>query len=234
MVAAALTITEEQKAELEQIARSSVLPHRSVVQAKALLWAGEGVSNEENARRCGVTSDAIRRWRNRFEDNGVAGVGKIAKGRGRKPWLPAGTTERVLEATRSDTPPGGATHWSTRSMAAHLGIGKDTVAQVWRDYKRNATIDLFAAMDIATGQVHTRPHRRGRAGLLQTAGQESRRAWTCTSSWTTCPRIRRPRSPNGLSIHAADVGTCTSPRPRAPGPTWSSGGHLLEAGGWIA
>lgn len=134
MVAAALTITDEQKADLEKLAGSSVLPHRTVVQAKALLWAGQGVSNEENARRSGVTSDAIRRWRNRFRDNGVAGVGTIAKGRGRKPWLPAGTTQRVLEATRSDTPPGGTTHWSTRSMATHLGIGKDAVAQIWRDH----------------------------------------------------------------------------------------------------
>jgi len=134
MVAAALTITDEQRTELEKMAGSSVLAHRAVVQAKALLWAGEGVSNEENARRSGVTSDAIRRWRKRFLDKGFAGVGKIAEGRGRKPWLPAGTTERVLEATRSDSPPGDATHWSTRSMAAHLGVGKDTVAQVWRDH----------------------------------------------------------------------------------------------------
>lgn len=134
MVAAALRITDEQKAELEQMARSSVLPHRTVVQAKALLWAGHGLSNEENARRSGVDSDAIRRWRNRFEAKGIAGVGKVANGRGRKPWLPAGTTERVLEATRSDTPPGGATHWTTRSMARHLGVGKDSVAQIWRDH----------------------------------------------------------------------------------------------------
>jgi len=230
MVAAALTMTVEQRVELERMARSSSLPHRAVVQARALLCAADGISNEETARRAGVTSDAVRRWRRRFLDVGIDGVGKIASGRGRKPWLPAGTTERVLEATRSHTPPGGATHWSTRSMARHLGIGKDAVAQVWRDhglkpwqvatfkistdpqfeeklvdvvglymnpperavvfsfdektqcqaldrtqpwlpmkrgraatmthdYKRNGTIDLFAAMDVATGEVHTRMHK---------------------------------------------------------------------------
>ena len=84
MVAAALTVTDDQRAELERMARSSVLPHRQVVQAKALLWAADGVANEEIARRSGVDSDAVRRWRNRFADKGIAGVGAIAKGRGRK------------------------------------------------------------------------------------------------------------------------------------------------------
>lgn len=151
MVAAALTITDEQRAELEKLAGSSVPPHRTVVQAKALLWAAEGVSNEENARRSGVTSDAVRRWRKRFADKGVDGVGKIAEGRGRKPWLPAGTTQRVLAATRDDTPPGGATHWSTRSMAKHLGVGKDTVAQVWRDHG-------LKPWKVDTFKISTDPH----------------------------------------------------------------------------
>jgi len=35
------------------MAASSVLPHRQVVQARALLWAGDGVANEEIARRIG-------------------------------------------------------------------------------------------------------------------------------------------------------------------------------------
>ena len=224
--AAALEMTAGQRAALERIARSSVLPHRKVVQARALVWAGDGVANEEIARRSGVDADAVRRWRRRFTETGVDGVGVIAKGRGRKPWLPTGTTERVLSATRDDVPPGGATHWTTRSMAAHVGVGKDAVARIWadhglqpwkvntfkisndprfedklvdvvglyldpparaavfsfdektscqaldrtqpslpmtrgraatmtHDYKRHGTIDLFAAMNVATGQVHT-------------------------------------------------------------------------------
>ena len=60
------------------------------------MWAGDGVANEEIARRCGVDSDTVRRWRNRFADKGIDGVGVIAKGRGRKSWLPPGTVEEVL------------------------------------------------------------------------------------------------------------------------------------------
>ena len=131
-------------------------------------------------------------------------------------------------------PPGGATHWTTRTLAAQVGVSKDTVAQIWadhelkpwkvdvfklctdpefesklvdvvglylnppdravvfsfdektqcqaldrtqpslplkpgragtmtHDYQRHGTIDLFAAMNVGTGQVHTHP-RQGHAG----------------------------------------------------------------------
>ncbi len=57
MTATPLALSDDQRSALEQMARSSSLPHRTVTQSKALLWAGEGVANEEIARRCGV--DAV-------------------------------------------------------------------------------------------------------------------------------------------------------------------------------
>ena len=129
-----MPVTDEQRVELEKIAASSSLPHRRVAQARALLWAGEGVANEEIARRCGVDSDAVRRWRSRFVEQGTAGVGVIAKGRGRKPSMAPGTVAEVLRITRDERPADGSTHWSTRSLAARVGIGKDAVAKIWADH----------------------------------------------------------------------------------------------------
>lgn len=117
------------------MARSSTLPHRKVVRAKALLWAADGVANQEIARRSGVDSDAVRRWRRRFIETGVAGVGVIAKGRGRKPRLPEGTVAEVVRVTQHERPADGATHWTTRSLARRFGISKDTVAQIWSDHQ---------------------------------------------------------------------------------------------------
>ena len=205
-----------------------------MVQAQGLLLGGDGVANEEIARRCGVDSDTVRRWRDRFAEQGLDGVGSIAKGRGRKPWLPAGTVEEVVRLTHGERPPDGSTHWRTRTLAARMGIGKDTVARIWadhdlkpwqvdtfkvsndpqfeeklvdvvglylnpparavvfsfdektqcqaldrtqpslpmkpgragtmtHDYKRNGTIDLFAAMNVATGEVLT-DLRKGHTG----------------------------------------------------------------------
>ena len=213
------------------MARSTSLPHRTVVQAKALLMAGNAIANEEIARRCEVDSDTVRRWRARFLDSGPAGVGVIAKGRGRKSSLPPGMVAEVLRLTQHERPGDGSTQWSTRTMAARVGIGKDAVARIWadhglkpwktdtfkisndplfeqklvdvvglylrpparavvfsydektqcqaldrtqpslpmkrgragtmtHDYKRNGTIDLFAAMNLATGEVLTDLQKR--------------------------------------------------------------------------
>ncbi len=134
MTAAAMPVTDQQRVQLERMASSTSLPHRQVVQARALLWACAGVANEEIARRCGVDSDTVRRWRSRFADQGVAGVGRIAKGRGRKPGLAPGTVEEVLRLTHKERPADGSTQWSTRTLAARVGIGKDAVAKIWADH----------------------------------------------------------------------------------------------------
>ena len=53
-----------------------------VVQARAMLWAADGVANAEIARRCEVDADAVRRWRARFASRG-SGWGRSHRER---PW----------------------------------------------------------------------------------------------------------------------------------------------------
>ena len=134
LTAAALPLTTTQRRSLQHIAGSPSLAHRKVVQARALLWAAEGVGNEEIARRSHVDSDAVRRWRARFAAKGIDGVGAIARGRGRKSWLPPGTVAEVLRITQHEQPADGSTHWTTRTLAGKLGIGKDAVARIWADH----------------------------------------------------------------------------------------------------
>jgi transposase len=134
MTAPALPVTKTQRVELVRMASSTTLPHRQVVQAKALLWAAQGVANQEIARRCEVDSDAVRRWRTRFEQKGVGGVGVIAKGRGRKPGLPEGTVAEIVRVTCHEAPDDTSTHWTTRLLAKRFGIGKDVIARVWADH----------------------------------------------------------------------------------------------------
>jgi transposase len=135
VIADPLSMTDEQREALGTIARSTSLPHRKVVQAQALLLAADGVATNEVARRCHTTNDSVRAWRRRFVEHGVEGVGRIAPGRGRRSWLPEGTVAAVVHDTLHATPDDGSTHWTTRLMAARFGIGKDTVARIWRDHK---------------------------------------------------------------------------------------------------
>ena len=135
VVAAPLKVRKRERVALEVMTKSSSLPHRQVVQAKGLLLAAAGVANEEIARQCDATPNTVRRWRARFAQAGIEGVGVIAPGRGRSSWLPDGTVEAVVNDTLHATPDDGSTHWTTRLMAARHGIGKDSVARIWRDHQ---------------------------------------------------------------------------------------------------
>jgi transposase len=79
LAAPPLVMTAEQRDELERVARSYSLPHRTVVQAKALLLAADGEANYEIARRLDLASNSVRTWRRRSEESGASWVGKIAK-----------------------------------------------------------------------------------------------------------------------------------------------------------
>jgi hypothetical protein len=70
-------------------------------------------------------------WRRRFAASRVAGIEKDAPRPGRTPSIPARTVQRILDKTTREKPTA-ATHWSTRTMAAAVGVSKDTVQRVWR------------------------------------------------------------------------------------------------------
>ena len=95
------------------------------------------------------------------------------------------------------------------------------------DYVRYGTTNLYAALDVASGQVISRDDaaaaRRGVPALPQPDRQaRSRPSSTSTSCSTTPRRTRRRRSSAGSS--ATRASRSTSPRPTAPGSTWSSAG----------
>jgi transposase/transposase-like protein len=143
-----LAVCDEQREVLVRMARSLSLPHRSVMQARALLLSAEGVSIYETARQVGVASNSVRAWRRRFEVEGVEGVGRIAEGRGRRSWVAQEVEDAVVNDTLCVRPDDASTQWSTRTMAARHGIGKDTVAKIWRQHDLKPwKIDTFKVSD---------------------------------------------------------------------------------------
>ena len=132
IVAPALEMSAQQCEQLGVMACSHTVAYRVVRQARALLWAGDGLANAEIARRSGATTKTVRRWRSRFEADGVASVGRVRPGRGRPRAIGDAVVAAVVADTLGAQPPGGATHWTTRSMAERHGVGKDTVAGIWQ------------------------------------------------------------------------------------------------------
>jgi transposase len=120
-----------QRQVLESLARSVTAAHREVVRARALLLAADGVPNARIARRLEISRPTVLAWRADFCSRGLADLGVVAAGRGRKPSVPQATIDQIVELTLHHKPDG-ATHWSTRSMAARVGVSQSTVTRVWR------------------------------------------------------------------------------------------------------
>jgi transposase len=128
--AAALVMSDGQRDALEVLARSRTAPHRQVQRAEALLLAAGGVANTRIATRVGVNASTVRAWRARFAEDGLAKLGKVRAGRGRKSTIPQAKIDQIVELTRNSKP-AGQTHWSCRTMALKAEVSAATVQRIW-------------------------------------------------------------------------------------------------------
>lgn len=79
-----VTLSAEQRAELEARARRYTLPYRDVVRAKIVLMAAAGLDNDEIAARLDTRREIVSKWRKRFFEQGLAGLEERPRG-GRPP-----------------------------------------------------------------------------------------------------------------------------------------------------
>ena len=127
-----LPMSDSQRATLEQLSRSQTAAHRQVQRAKALLLAADGVANTGISEQVGVTPVTVRAWRKRFEQDGLAKLGQVREGRGRKASISEEQVRAIVHDTLHTTPKG-ETHWSCRTMAKHAGVSSATVQRIWHD-----------------------------------------------------------------------------------------------------
>ena len=130
-IAPAIELSADQRAALEQRARGRSLPARVVERARIVLRAASGEQDKAIAQDLGITPKKVSRWRKRYLTLGLAGLEKDAPRPGRKPKIGARLIQRVVEMTTRHKPPH-ATHWSTRTMAAAVGISEASVRRIWR------------------------------------------------------------------------------------------------------
>ena len=75
----------------------------------------------------------IDRWNKRFRAERLAGL--FSRHAGQLPTtLTPALEARILEWSVKRKPRDGSTHWSTRKLAAHLGVSHMMVARVWRKH----------------------------------------------------------------------------------------------------
>ena len=82
-----VTLSAEQRVELEARARRYTLPYRDVVRAKIVLMADAGLDNDEIAARLDTRREIVSKWRKRFYEQGLPGLEERPRG-GRPPSFP--------------------------------------------------------------------------------------------------------------------------------------------------
>ena len=120
-----LTVTAEERMQLESIARSQSLPAALSRRAQMILRLADGETNSAVARRYRVSRPTVSLWRKRYAEHGIAGLHNELK-----PGRPRSTGEdeiATLINTALTRKPNGKTHWSRRSLADETGLSKSTV-----------------------------------------------------------------------------------------------------------
>ena len=116
---------------MESLTRSRAAPSGQVERARIVLAVADGAGTTGAAELVGVSRPTVIKWRDRFARHGLAGLDDEPRS-GR----PKTIDDAAILAATLDPPPAklGVSHWSTRLLAAHLGIGDATVARAWRRY----------------------------------------------------------------------------------------------------
>lgn len=129
--APALVLRGGDRDELASWTRSTAIRAGLSMRARIVLLASEGVANARIAVDVGTTTTSVWKWRNRYAEAGLAGLGDASRS-GRPKRV---DDERIITATLQPPPKKyGVTHWSSRLLASHLKIGNATVARAWRKY----------------------------------------------------------------------------------------------------
>src|SRR5690348_8806320 len=127
-----LVLDEEERQVLAGWARRAKTSQALALRSKIVLACAEGIANKEVAARFGVTPQMVGKWRARFVAARLEGLADEPRpGQPRK--ITDAKVEEVIVKTLEQAPRD-ATHWSTRSMAAEVGLNQTAVHRIWKAF----------------------------------------------------------------------------------------------------
>jgi transposase len=130
---APLELTDDERRALEGWVRRRKTAQVLALRSRIILDCADGRSNQSVAAGLGVSRDTVAKWRSRFLRSRLEGLTDEPRP-GRPRTVSDEKVERVITAALEQAPPGGDTHWSTRSMARSAGVSQSTVSRIWRTF----------------------------------------------------------------------------------------------------
>jgi transposase len=129
---ALLVLSDAEREQLASWARRRTSAQALAQRSRIVLACADGADNTTVAARERVSAATVGRWRARFVRDRLDGLVDEPR-----PGRPRTITDSQVDAviTRTlESEPKGATHWSTRSMAAELGLSQTAVSRIWRAF----------------------------------------------------------------------------------------------------
>jgi transposase len=127
-----VSITNEQRAELERFASRPKTAQALARRCRMILLSADGASDTEVAAKQAVSRQTVGKWKKRFMRGGVDAL--LDEPRPGAPRTLADDDVDKVITTTLETAPVNATHWSTRSMAKATGMSQSAISRIWRAF----------------------------------------------------------------------------------------------------
>jgi transposase len=127
-----LVLEPAEREQLQRWARRPKTEQRRATRSRIVLRCADGLDNDEVAAELGLNEKTVAKWRRRFVERRLDGLADDPR-----PGVPRTVLdEKVEEIVRRtiEEQPLGATHWSTRSLAARVGVSPATVGRIWQAF----------------------------------------------------------------------------------------------------
>lgn len=130
--AAKIQLSDDEREALERWSRRRKTSQALALRSRIVLEAAAGDTNSAIGKRLGVDRMTVGKWRTRFSKQRLEGLlDEPRSGAPRR--IGDEDVERVVTLTL-ESKPKGATHWSTRSLAAQTGLTQNAIFRVWRAF----------------------------------------------------------------------------------------------------
>jgi transposase len=130
---ARIVLNDDERETLERWARRPTTGQALALRCRIVLAAATGVTNQEIAAELGCNAATVGKWRTRFAVKRLDGlIDEPRPGQPRK--ITDEIVEQVIVATLETAPDDGSTQWSTRSMAAKVGLNQTAISRIWRTF----------------------------------------------------------------------------------------------------
>jgi transposase len=130
---APLVLSAEERDELVRLTQRARVNRHLAFRAKLVLACADGsTTSTEVARRYRTSNQTVCKWRKRFIEHRLDGL--FDEPRVGAPRKISDQDVEAIVVKTLETTPKGRTHWSTRKMAAQVGVSHTMVGRIWRTF----------------------------------------------------------------------------------------------------